>query len=316
MPKGERQFVDWLRRRFPSKSPGVAIGLGDDMAMLRGLRDGEVLITVDMLMDGVDFLSDRHSPQQIGRKALACSLSDCAAMAVMPVAALVSLALPDAWTMEQACAMYEGMQPLADSHDVAIIGGDTNSWSGRLVIDVIVLARPWPDLPAVTRRGAKVGDLVCVTGPLGGSLLGRHLAFEPRVGLAHRLSRTLRERLHAMMDISDGLSLDLSRLCEASGVGAELAAAALEQVIHRDAVAASADDGRSPLDHALHDGEDFELLCAVAPDVLEQVPAVRGDVTVIGRVVEQGLSVVHADGRHEPLLAGGWEHFRDDARTA
>src|SRR5439155_13286829 len=158
---------------------------------------GMVLVTADMLMDGVDFRTSQHSPRQIGRKALACSLSDCAAMAVRPIAAVVSLALPSMWSLEQAQELYLGMEPLAQECGVAIVGGDTNSWNHPLVIDVAVLAEPWSDAAPVRRSGARPGDRIYVSGRLGGSILGHHLSFGPRVELAHALARRFSGRLHA-----------------------------------------------------------------------------------------------------------------------
>ncbi len=308
MAKSERAFVEWLRQRSAASPLRLPIQIGDDMG---GVRVGSpvVLVTADMLMDGVDFRTGEHSPQQIGRKALACSLSDCAAMAVMPLAAAVSVALPNAWSIEQAQQLYEGMTPLMEQYHCPLAGGDTNSWDQPLVVDVMVLAQPFPRIAPVRRSGAKLGDGLYVSGPLGGSLLGRHLTFEPRVGEARRLAETLGGDLHAMLDISDGLAIDCSRLCEASSVGAEIDAAALTGgVIHADAEAMAKRDGRSPLEHALHDGEDFELLaaCARTDDVIETA-ASRW--TPIGRIVESGLWLVR-NGRREPLEPRGWEHFK------
>ncbi len=312
MQKGERSLVDWLRERAGAHPFRVPIGIGDDMAAVR-LGGNVALVTADMLMDGVDFRSGEHAPAQIGRKALAASLSDCAAMAVRPIAAFASVALPNDWSMEQARQLVEGMLPLAERYGCPLAGGDTNSWSHPLVIDVIVLAQPWPGLSPVLRSGARPGDSVYVSGPLGGSLGGRHLTFEPRVLEARQLASRLTQDLHAMMDISDGLALDLSRLCEASGVGAMLDESALERsAIHADARAASAADGRTPLDHALHDGEDFELLAACqCQDEMIETPNCRWQ--RIGEFTSSGLAIRRADGRVEPLEARGWEHFREDS---
>lgn len=317
MSKSERQFVEWLGLRYPAESARVPIGIGDDMAAVR-LGGDTVLVTADMLMDGVDFVAQDHGPEQIGRKALACGLSDCAAMAVRPVAAIVSVALPNSWTMQQAQQLYLGMEPLAQRHEVAIVGGDTNSWDHPLVIDVSVLAEPWPGAMPVRRGGARPGDKVYVSGMLGGSLLGRHLAFEPRVEFARLLRGQLRQHLHALIDISDGLSLDLSRICEASGFGAELWEEDLLAHGSEDAHRAACADGRSVEDHLLHDGEDYELICVVDPsahvtglDVPEHVcPQWSG--VPIGHIVEpRGLTLISSDRRRRPLEPRGWEHFRE-----
>lgn len=316
MAAGELELVEWLRGALRANPLRVPIGIGDDMAAVR-VSGNVVLVTADLLMDGVDFRVGEHSPEQIGRKALAASLSDCAAMAAVPIAAVVSVALPASWSVEQARALYEGMRPLTERYACPIVGGDTNSWGHPLVIDVTVLGQV-PPLGRVARRdGAKAGDGIYVSGPLGGSLGGRHLTFEPRVTEARALAAGLGERLHAMMDISDGLSLDLSRMCAASGVGAELDAAALSKwAIHPDAESAARADGRSALSHALVDGEDFELLAAVGEAASgEEVLEVAGHRWFrVGRFVAgAGLSLLHGEGRREVIEPRGWEHRFGDA---
>lgn len=310
MPKSELAFVHWLRSRATTNPLRVPIAIGDDMAALRA-RGDLVFITADMLMDTVDFESAKHTPAQIGRKALACSLSDCAAMAVMPIGFLASVALPNNWTMEQAQQLIEGMLPLAEQFHCPLIGGDTNSWNHPLVIDVTVPAQPFPRISPVRRSGAQSGDSLYVSGPLGGSILGRHLTFEPRINEARRLAESLGPDLHAMLDISDGLSLDAARLAEASNVGIELSAAAIEQhAIHADAATLSKQTGRPPLEHALSDGEDFELLVAAArTDDFLETPNARW--SRIGQVVESGLWLIDPTGHRAPLEPKGWEHFRD-----
>src|SRR5262249_53262246 len=151
-----------------------------DMAGVR-VSSPLVLATADMLMDGIDFRTAEHAPGQIGRKALACGLSDCAAMAVMPLAAVVSVVRPHHWSTTQGQQLYEGMRPLCEQYHCPLAGGDTNSWDQPLVIDVSVLAQPYPRIQPVRRSGARIGDSLYVSGPLGGSLIGRHLTFEPRI---------------------------------------------------------------------------------------------------------------------------------------
>ncbi len=308
MSRGERALVQWLKERCQAARLRVPIGLGDDMAAVR-LAGQQVLVSADMLMEGVDYVTAEHSPIQIGRKALACGLSDCAAMAVRPMAALVSLALPSDWTMEQAQGLYEGMRPLEEAFDCPVVGGDTNSWSHPLAVDVIVVAQPWPGVRPVRRDGARPADGLYVSGPLGGSRLGRHLDFEPRVQMARRLAEALGDDLRAMLDISDGLALDLSRLCEASGTGAEIEVERVRNgALHADAQQAASNDGRSALEHGLHDGEDFELLaaCGRSDDEIE-TPAGRW--VRIGRIVESGLALIDG-GERTPLEPRGWEHWK------
>src|SRR5581483_2766578 len=157
-------------------------------------------------------------PHRVGRKAMAVNLSDIAAMGGRPVAAVVSLGLPrgsDTGTVAE--ELYQGLREAADAFDTAIAGGDTNSWAGGLVISVTLLGEPGPQGP-ILRSGARPGDWLIVTGALGGSILGKHLDFTPRVrqGLALQEHATL----HAMIDVSDGLAADVHHLCEESACGA------------------------------------------------------------------------------------------------
>jgi len=310
MASGERAFVSWLAARYARKTDlrraGVELGIGDDMAILRtgiaGRRarsDGRILIAADMLMDGVDFDLARHTPQQIGRKALAVNLSDCAAMAVRPRWAVVSLALPKKWPAAKAKSLYLGMEPLAEKYDCRIVGGDTNSWEHGLVIDVTVIAEPWPGIEPVCRDGMRPGDAIYVTGALGGSIAGHHLTFEPRVHEARELATRLGGDLHAMMDLSDGLSIDAARMVAASGCGIELDAAALLDIASRTARLARGP--RSTLEHVLHDGEDFELLFACKAASAPQEAQ-------IGRAIKKkGLWLV-ANGCREKIKPLGWQH--------
>lgn len=308
MSKGEDSFVKWITAHC---RPGrdVPIGMGDDMAAIR-VGDRELLITVDMLMDGVDFDALRHSPRRIGRKALAASLSDCAAMAVRPRYALVSVALPENWTVRQARQLHQGLSELARAFDCAVIGGDTNSWRRPLVIDTIVLAEPWPGRPPVRRDGMRPGDAVCVTGVLGGSIAGHHLDFTPRVAEARALAQHLGPDLHAMMDLSDGLSSDGHRLAAASGCGMELSEAALIAAASTAARRAARRDRRSVLDRVLNDGEDFELLFAASPAGLSRIRLACPWRQVGVATPSCSLWIREEDGHRRRLRRGGWEHWK------
>lgn len=314
MSTGEREFVRWLQQRGGPPQWPVVVGVGDDMAVVEvgGERldaGAAVLLTSDMLLDGVHFETGVHGWEQIGRKAIACSLSDCAAMAVRPVAATVSVAWPAGSDAEGMKRLFEGMWEIAREFDCAVVGGDTTSWRSPLAIDVAMIAAPYPDQRAVRRSGARAGDTLYVTGPLGGSRLGRHLTFTPRVREARSIAASLGPHLHAMMDLSDGLSIDLHRLCEASGVGAELIEGLLGRVVSDDARRACSQDGVPALNHALNDGEDYELLLAVgeAPE-----PPTIEDVFLhpIGNVTAQGdLSIKQRDGSIRPVPPRGYEHL-------
>ena len=306
----ELEFVSWLQSQRRTH-PALALGPGDDAAVLTLPTTDKLVVSTDMLMDGTDFVLADVEPRRVGHKALAVNLSDMAAMAAQPIAFVVSVALPrdsQQTPLDLAVAIYEGMLPLVDQFELAIAGGDTNVWDGALAISVTVFGDTSPHQPW-TRGGGQVGDQIVVTGQLGGSLLGRHLDFTPRVAEA----RTLAEHynVHAAIDISDGLALDLSRLATASGCGAVVTpeqlplSAAAQQICTSPA-------GGTPLEHALGDGEDFELLLALPPEdaqraVAEQPLSVQ--LTSIGELIQQpGLWQRNQQGDLAALPVTGYVH--------
>jgi thiamine-monophosphate kinase len=285
LSSGEFAFIDWLRRQTPG-DPRVLIGPGDDTAAVRLTADVPCLVTTDMLLEGSCFRLAEAGPRLVGRKAMAVNLSDIAAMAGKPVAAVVSVGLPRRGGLALAEELYKGLRELADAYQTAVIGGDTNSWDGPLVISVTLLGEATGHGP-VRRSGALAGDWLLVTGPLGGSIGGKHLTFTPRVQEALRLHELV--QLHAMIDISDGLAADVNHLCEESHCGAVLRADA----IPISEAARAMNDHCSPLDHALADGEDFELVFAVsaadAERLLQTQPIPGITLSHIGECVAAGL---------------------------
>jgi len=304
----ESAFIAWLRDHLPPH-PLLRLGPGDDAAVLRLASERDIILTTDLLTDGVDFELSACEPSQIGRKAVAVNLSDLAAMACQPVAIVVSVALPHAGAGLLARSLYHGILELAQKFDVAVAGGDTNTWAGGLVISVTALGQVTPRGPLRRDRG-QPGDHLLVTGQFGGSLLGRHFSFTPRVHAALLLHRQF--ELHAGIDVSDGLSLDLSRLAAASGCGAAIALETIPIAPAAVTMAAREADGRTALDHALSDGEDLELILAGPPPDAERMldrQPLDVPLTRIGRLVEQpGLWQVTADGSLSPLAARGFEH--------
>lgn len=303
VPTGEFAFIDWLRQQTPA-DPRVVLGPGDDTAAVRFTPGAPALVTTDMLLDGSCFLLAEAGARRVGRKAMAVNLSDIAAMAGRPVAAVVSVGLPRQGGRSLAEELYAGLREMADEFDTAVVGGDTNSWNGPLAISVTVLGEPTGRGP-VTRAGARPGDWLLTTGPFGGSIRGHHLDFTPRVHEALALHEVA--NLHAMIDVSDGLAADVWHICTESRCGAVLRADAIPI---RDP-AQQIDDGRSPLDHALGDGEDFELVFAVSPAdgrrlvETQPVPGIR--LTVVGECVADGLWL-ETDGRRQPLEPRGYVH--------
>jgi len=305
----EASFVDWLLARLP-RDPRLEVPPGDDAAVLRPPAGRRTVVTVDLLTEGVDFLlGGDTTPARIGHKALGVSLSDLAAMGARPEAVVVAVALPRQGGVALGEGIHAGLANLAERFGVTIAGGDTNTWDGPLVISVTALGSVPPGA-AWRRDGAREGDLLVVTGPCGGSLLGRHLDVEPRCREA--LEIAARFTVHGAIDISDGLSLDLARMMRASAVRAIVD---LDRVpIHPDAERRCRldDDGSSPLDHALGDGEDFELLLSLPrADAVALVddpppgiaPVILGEVTAGTGLVARG-----ADGTLEPLQPRGWLH--------
>jgi thiamine-monophosphate kinase len=239
---------------------------------------------------------------------MAVNLSDIAAMAGLPVAAVVSVGLPKRGGRALAEELYLGLREVADAFEVAIVGGDTNTWDGPLVINVTVLGEPGPG-GIIKRSGARRGDWLIVTGPLGGSILGKHLDFTPRVREGLILARIT--NLHAMIDVSDGLATDLAKLCTESGCGAVLRA---EKIPIRAEVSLIA-DGRSALEHALADGEDFELVFSVSAEdgerLLREQPVAGITLAVIGECVEEKGLFLEEDGQRREQSPLGWVHEMD-----
>lgn len=285
----------------------LQVGIGDDAAVVRWSESRDCVITTDMLADGVHFESERVSWQRIGHKSLAVNLSDLAAMAARPVAAVISVILPRDQALEMAHQLLAGLRPLAERFDVAIAGGDTNCWHGPLVINVTAIGEVIPPGPWL-RSGAQPGDILVVTGSLGGSRLGHHLDFTPRVHEALYLHSHY--RVHAAMDISDGLGLDLSRMVAASHCGAAVDLSRIP--ISHAAIELSQQDGQPPWRHAFGDGEDFELLMALPTDEADRLireQPLSIPVTPIGHCVpEEGLWQQTGGGPLLPLEPQGYVH--------
>ncbi len=302
---GEFDLIAQIRR-LAAQSPIVSTGIGDDCASLKLTPGRELLVTTDMLMDGRHFHLDEAGPRAVGEKAMGVNLSDIAAMAGTPLAAVVAVALPSHRADELYIPLFEGLQSVAARFKTVLVGGDTNAWDGPLVICVTVLGEA-PETGPALRSSAKPGDIIFVTGPLGGSLLGRHLRPEPRIENAKTL-HSLVDRL-TLIDLSDGLASDLNHILEESGgLGAILDAAAIP--IHPDAVELSRRDGRSPLDHALGDGEDFELCLTVSLADAERLT--RGQVPLfrVGEITsEPGLRLRLADGSIDSCVVRGFDHL-------
>lgn len=299
----ELTIVSALRRKAAAsgaRRAELALGIGDDCAIFRSRPGEELLFTTDMLIEGTHFLRDTHSAADAGWKALARGLSDIAAMGGEPRFCLVSLAIAPWCTRRWLDGFFRGLLALGSRTGTALAGGDL-SHTGRVTCDVVVCGSA-PRGRALRRSTARAGHAIYVSGLLGGSALGlaarrgkawrRHLRPEPRLALG----QFVRERLRASaaMDLSDGISLDLHRMCLASGLSGEIDA-----------------PPRFPgatLEQALHGGEDYELLFTVPPKAavpreFDSVPLTR-----IGTMRKGRAGAVRLAGKPLPPL--GYDHFR------
>jgi thiamine-monophosphate kinase len=330
---GELALVEAIRRRAARGRAGaVRLGIGDDCAVLRPKAGHEICVTTDFSLEGVHFRRDWHSPASAGHRCLARGLSDLAAMAAEPMAVFLSLALPAQTPQRWVDGFLEGLLALADRHGVRLAGGDTAQSPDGIAADIVAVGQV-PRGAARLRVGARPGDGIYVTGALGGAAaellaLARnpgkfrrltkptsgllkaghpHLFPEPRLGVGRRL----RGLASAMIDVSDGLSTDLTHLCEASGVAAEIDRAALP--IHPLAIEAERRGlAGSALDLALHGGEDYELLFAARPGAripaeIVGVPVQR--IGVLRRGKEPKIHLKKAGGERQVVESKGWQHF-------
>lgn len=304
----ELDYIEWVRRQIAA-DPRVAVGPGDDCAVVQWSSGRPLLVTTDMLMEGSCFLREAGG-YRIGRKAMAVNLSDIASMAGQPVAAVVSLGLPRAGGAELAKDLLRGLHERAEEFGVAIVGGDTNTWTGGIVINITLFGEPTGNGPVI-RAGAEPGDWVMATGEFGGSLLSHHLDFRPRVREAQVLHELV--SLKAMIDVSDGLAADLRHLCDESQCGAEI----LADAIPVRETAGHMEGDKSRLDHALSDGEDFELLFAVSPSdggrLLQEQPLSGLDVNLsrLGQFLPKAGLWLIQDGCRTPLDPVGYVHRFD-----
>ncbi|MFB3922422.1 MAG: thiamine-phosphate kinase [Terriglobia bacterium] len=328
MIKDEQEFVRWLRRTVPSAQGRLRLGIGDDAAVMEVTPGRHLILTTDLTIENVHFTQETHSPRAVGHRALARSLSDIAAMGGEPRVALVSIALSRRTTRKWVKGFYSGLLPLAKRHGVAIIGGDTSVADGPILID-IVAGGEIPRGKELRRSGARPGDWIFVSGPLGLSRAGlallksgrgktrraaeaitvhTHLHPEPRCGLGRLLSKA--GIASATIDISDGLSTDLKRLCEASGTGARIWESSIPVA---PLTRASGYSSSEILEFALHGGEDYELLFTVPRTKVARLPRRFGGVELrrIGEITKgHEICLVRRTGNEEILAPAGWDHFR------
>ena len=317
----ERELISSIRGEFAAKARGLVLGIGDDAAVVRGAARLS-LLTTDLLIEGVHFSASLNPPRYLGRKSLNVNLSDIAAMGGRPKFALLGLALrkgiDEAWVRD----FFKGLKSAAEEAGVSLIGGDISAAS-MVVVSMSILGEAKVFIP---RSGARPDDMIFVSGTLGDAAAGLRLLRKgfrlgqdrsadfllrafldplPQLALGRALSRL--KAASAMIDMSDGLSVDLLHLCEESGTGAE---------IDRDRLPLSSALCRfekRPELLALHGGEDYQLLFTVSPDNAGKIARLgrRFRIRQIGRMTRgKAVQVVDQSGRKRPLEAKGYEHLK------
>jgi thiamine-monophosphate kinase len=329
---GEFGLIERLQRGCLVRPDGVVRAIGDDAAVFQTDGDQVTLLTTDLLIERVHFLRQAISGEDLGHKALAVNLSDIAAMGAEPREAFVSIAVPPDCSVAFLEEIYNGMRTLAGRHQVNILGGDTTTSRRDLVINVAVTGRADPQ-QVLFRDGAGVGDVICVTGPLGESRAGLQLILAGRSPDDEHLRRLYRQHVRpephlaqgrllaasgvvtAAIDLSDGLLSDLAHVARQSGVGA---------IVHADQVPISPalahfcrQNGTLAIDLALGGGEDYVLLVTVKPDALKRLSAsfaavIKSPLYAIGEMVAgEGVRVLSASGDDLEISATSWDHFKE-----
>ncbi len=327
-PGGEREIIARIRQAAGS-SDDLVVGIGDDCAVYKTARDRVSLVTTDTMVEGVHFDLLWHPPAELGRKAASVNISDIAAMGGLPRFALLSLALTPAFGNQWLAEFMAGFLAVLSEHDVVLIGGDTVQSGHESVLSVTVLGE-MAEAELITRKGARIGDVVLVSGFLGEAaaglalcrlgldhdpgwqpLVGAHLDPVPQVALGRVLAAS--GLVHAMQDLSDGLATDLAHICAESGVGAVVAAEKipLSPLLRKAAKTC----GQSPLDWALAGGEDYHLLFTAGEQQVAALCSLVREKTgrelfAVGRIVEGRGVFLEEAGQRREISYRGYEHFR------
>jgi thiamine-monophosphate kinase len=325
---GEFGLIRRIRERVRGTGRGVVLGIGDDTAVLRVRKGWEILLTTDALVEETHFRLKYTPMESLGWKALAINISDVAAMGGIPRACTVSLALPEQWRVEDVDRFYEGLNRCARAYGCEVVGGDTVGSSGPCFISVTLLGEVEAGR-AFRRGGAREGDLIFVTGSLGGARSGlevletgsdteefsdsvsRFLEPKPRLEEARGLMRC--QGVHAMIDISDGLASELGHLCESGSVGCLIEERKIPVLDEAEIWCRRCK--KDPISFVLGSGEEYQLLFTVESRAYEEQkahPLLRegGVSTVIGRITEGSKRIlISREGRHRRLESEGWDHF-------
>ena len=332
---GEFGLIDRMAARLKAPRPAALVeGIGDDCAVYTVAPGRVQVVTTDALVEGVHFDRAYAPLGMIGWKAIATAVSDVVAMNADPLWATVALGLPNNVSVEGAETLYDGIDAACGAYGLTVVGGDTTA-SARLTVTVTVIGEA-AEADVVYRRGAQIGDVLCVTGDLGAAAAGLQVLLAgrdapegdggaPESGIqafAYAVERQLMPqarldrvrawraagvRPHALIDVSDGLASEVHHLCQASAVGAVIEAGLLP--VHVQTFRAAERFETRADAYALYGGEDYELLAAFAEADVARLP--EGTVAVVGRVVEPeaGVLLHLPDGRSAPLHAAGYKHY-------
>ena len=334
---GEFGLIKALTSDIDHCQPSTLLGVGDDAAVIR--HEGEVsVVSTDMLVEGIHFDLMYTPLKHLGYKSIVVNLSDIYAMNAMPTQVTVSIAISSKYSVEAMKELYEGIYTACRMYKVDLVGGDTTSSPKGMIISVTAIGHA-READIVTRKGAKPGDIICVTGDLGASYLGLQiLEREKQVYLAHPgvqpeleksqylIERQLKPeaqsgaieyfrkagiRPTSMIDISDGLASEVMHLCSQSGTGAYIEESKVP--IHPDAERTALEFNLDPITCALHGGEDYELLFTIDERDLEKVRYMP-DVFIIGEMTDasDGIQLHTTGGNIHPITAQGWNHFREN----
>ena len=328
---GEFGFIKKISRGCLIRPDTIVKAIGDDAAAFKSDPDQLTLITTDLLVERIHFLREAISGFDLGYKALAVNLSDIAAMGGTAREAFISIAIPDDCQLDYLDEIYNGIKDLAARYDVNVLGGDTTRSKIDLIINIVIQGVV-PEAEILCRNAAQPADIICSTGFLGDSKAGLHLILNQITAdsqvlksllEAHNLPQPhLREGrflarqsgVHAAIDTSDGLSSDLGHIVEESRVGARLYADKIPISPSLKSFCARFDF--DPVDYALSGGEDYTLLCTIAPERAEDIlhefeKTFKRPLFVIGEITaDKQLTLLNPDGKTKPITPTGWDHFK------
>ena len=333
---GEFGLIEKIKEGSAVVNTTTKLGIGDDAAIIQGVEGKQLLVSTDMLLEGIHFDLSYFPLQHLGYKAVAVNVSDIAAMNGVPSQITVSLGLSNRFSVEAVEALYEGIRIACENYKVDLVGGDTTSSRSGLVISITAIG--FADEKAIAKRsGAKSGDIICVTGDLGAAFLGlqvlerekqvlksdnmmqpqlsaydylvrRQLRPEARLDIVHEL-KSLEITPTAMIDISDGLASELLHLSKSSSMGMKV----YEENLPIDSMTynTAVEFGIDATTCALNGGEDYELLFTISQDDFKKIEK-HNDIHFIGYVqeLEKGNSLITKNRNEVPLSAQGWQHFK------